>query len=169
MPAKIRRPVIDRVIFVCSESLTGFLKCRKTSTITLKPIPPRMINVVMQSVTVTSSTYPVMLLKLPNKSKPALLKADIEWKKPNHRPFCQPRSNDQRTAKIKAKAISIITVRMRTYLASLTMPATSVWFSDCCMISRCLRPMRRPRSMAKNVAIVINPRPPTWIKDKITT
>src|SRR5665647_2730642 len=106
VPNIIKKPVMERANLLCSARRLVSFKRLTISTITLNPIPPRMIEVVIQSVTVASPAYAVRLLNPPKRSKPALLKADIEWKMPNHKPFCQPRSSDQRIERLSLIHIS---------------------------------------------------------------
>gem|GEM_PF-4540799 len=75
-------------------------------------------------------------MKLPHRSIPALLKADMEWNIPNQSAFFQPSREDQCQASTKAAAASEIKAKSSSLRNRFTTPPGSILLSACCMIRR---------------------------------
>ncbi len=139
------------------------------------PRPPSDRITPMVSRTTQSSTNGPRLRKPPVMSKPALLKAEIEWKMPHQMPIgCHggPASGpamkamDRMIAPATSTTIVKIAMRFRTVV---TVPSSRPP-SDSWTTRRSRSVVRRPRNnMSRRVEPAMMPKPPIWMSRRITT
>ena len=129
-------------------------------------MPPTTIRAEIVRLITGSARYAVSETKgvsgVPIKSKPALQKAETEWKTAFHIPET-PKSR-QKTGSIQSAPMPSISRDVRiTNPVSRTMPPTLGADMASCIRPRWDREMRRPDKSEKDAPTVITPRPPIWI------
>ena len=142
------------------------------SSQTRKPMPPRMMSSIIVMLTSASSEYDTSEEKgslTPMRSKPALQKADTEWNTEYQSPFPSPNSGIKRIASSTAPESSNMSVpRPMVLVISIMRPTRTVLMLSA-MTPRSRMLMRRRSSLEKSVAMVMKPRPPSWMSTRITT
>ena len=103
------------------------------------------------------------------RSKPALQKAETEWNRLYHSPLTGPKSRMNTGASSSAPASSTSREPRSRKPVRRTMPPTWGAEMDCCIMFRWARLMRRPQRRKKVTATVMTPRPPIWIRSRMTS
>ena len=150
-------------------------QCRplsRMSSQTRKPMPPRTMSSIIVMLTSASSEYDTSEEKgafTPMRSKPALQKAETEWKTEYHSPLPSPNSGMKRMDSSTAPESSKMSVpRPMVPVISMMRPTRTVFMLSA-MTPRSRMLMRRRSSREKSVAMVMKPRPPIWMSRSITT
>ena len=169
---RIRIKVTVKIIFDCT---LYFLRCIPfvlISSHVRNPIPPTTINTTIVTLTSTLELYEVREENFPLtpiRSKPALQKADIEWNNEYHIPFHGPKSfTNTGERNIDPKA-SIINDENRINFVSLNTPPILWAERASCIVFLAKSPIFLPEIMARKPAMVTTPKPPIWIRTKMTT
>ena len=102
------------------------------------------------------------------RSKPALQNAETEWKTEYQSPCPRPNSGMKRIARSTAPASSKMSVpRPMVEVISMMRPTRTVLMLSA-MTPRSRMLMRRRTRREKSVAMVMKPRPPSWMSRRIT-
>ena len=122
-----------------------------------------------------SSRNGVRLWNPPVRSNPALLKAEIEWKSPHHRPSGLPTPpasppSEKLAARITAPTPSTTSVKIAMrFTIQVTLPSCRPP-RDSWTITLLRNVVRRPMTMDRNsVDPAMIPNPPAWMSSMITT
>jgi hypothetical protein len=117
---------------------------------------------------VTGSAWSSRLRKLPVTSNPALLNAETLWNNPHHTARPNGSSIPNRAVRITNPMTSMIAVKMTARRVRRTTPPICVRSSDSLRKMRSRMPTRQPKSRNSSVVLVMNPKPPSWIRTRIT-
>ena len=106
--------------------------------------------------------------RIPIRSKPALQKAETEWNTAYQSPLAQPKSFMKVGARSTAPIPSTRKEEVRMNFISLTTPPILWADMASCMVFLAKRPILLPERIARNPAMDTTPKPPIWIRIRIT-
>lgn len=156
--------VVAKANLLCKLSL--FLLIWRRSIQTIKPNPPKTIRRLIVNKTIGISVNEIRLF--PNKSKPALQKADIAWKMPNQIPWGIPYLGINWEDKIVAPINWMRKEILRIDKANLNSPDLVSKFIESLNKIRVLKLILLRRIEKNSTGIDMKPIPPISIKNKIT-